>query len=72
MLWQVVLAIPDREESRPFLARAVAAGLAFRFVRRCPARPDLPTPVSICQFYRWMGPDPGGGAGLITVRPCLV
>ncbi|KAK9837474.1 hypothetical protein WJX81_005006 [Elliptochloris bilobata] len=58
---QVVMAIPDREESRAFLARAVAAGLAFRFVRRFPARPDLPTAVSICQLCRWAGPDPGGG-----------
>lgn len=69
LLPQVVLAIPDREESRAFLARAVTAGLAFRFVRRCLARPDLPTPVSICQIYCWRGPDPGGGARLNAVRP---
>jgi hypothetical protein len=52
--------VPDRPESRGFFEHAAAAGLAWRFLRRCAARADLPTPVSVWQLARWAGSDTGG------------
>ncbi len=61
--------MPDRPESRGFFERAAAAGLAWRFLRRCAARPDLPTAVSICQLARWAGPAAGGGGAAARGAP---
>lgn len=45
----MVLAAPDRPESRPFFHLAQQKGFAWRVLRRA-RRPDLPTPVFIYQL----------------------
>lgn len=61
---QVILGIPDRPETRPFWDCVAMHNLAWRYLRRI-ARPDLATPISICQLF-WQPQKPHGVMPLVS------
>ncbi len=64
---QVILAMPDRQETSAFLDTASKHGFVWRCLRQV-QKPDLLTPVSIYQLV--LGPKPSQDVLNLQVSPC--
>ena len=64
---QVILAMPDRQETSAFLETASKHGFIWRCLRQV-RKPDLLTPVSIYQLV--LGPKPSQDVLKLQISPC--
>lgn len=65
---QVVLALPDRRETRHFFPVVVAAGFRWRVLRRVP-RSDCVHPVHIYQLVPAPAPAPATASAIMPAAP---